>query len=207
MPKTKRKRGSVSSTISTDYFEKEAQVELDRKSMVHAHFLYTCLHVLLAVTANILIGDNSFRPAIVLVAVGGAIYSPLFGFLIGFFGNIGFDLVYGSFWLHWSVGNGIIGVLSGLIFLVPGYQPERGEIRILHAVVLVMLATVGNYVGLTLASLFDVLMDGVSFRQAVFDWAITPATVNMIFIALLAGPIVYSYGAYKRCRLSVHENA
>ncbi|MGC5327383.1 ECF transporter S component [Brevibacillus sp. SYSU BS000544] len=154
--------------------------------------------VLSLITADILIAQNSFRPAIALLAVFAAIEGPLFGFIVGFIGNVGVDWFEGSFWWHWSVGNGIIGLIIGLLYLVPGYHPRKGEITFAHYVMFMILSAVGNYVGLILASLVDVWLNQVDFISAVFQWAFTPATVNVLMIGTLGVGGLYLYARMKK---------
>lgn len=154
--------------------------------------------ILSELTADILIAEGSFRPAIALLAVFAAIEGPLFGFLVGFLGNIGIDLLEGSFWLHWSLGNGIIGLIIGFLYLVPGYNPKKGEITFAHYIMFIILSAVGNYVGLILAALIDVWINKIEFLSAVFQWAFTPATVNVLMIGTLGVGGLYLYSWRKK---------
>lgn len=149
-------------------------------------------------TADILIDDNSFRPAIAILAAFSAIEGPLFGFLMGFMGNIGVDLLAGDFWLSWSLGNGIIGALVGLLLLVPGFLPKKGEVHVAHYVMFIIFSAIGNYVGLIVAALIDVILSQYDFELAVFQWAFSTATVNSLLIAMLGVPLLYAYTRRKR---------
>ncbi len=160
--------------------------------------LYTFLS---KATEGILIADNSFRPAIALLAVYSAIEGPIFGFFVGFLGNAGVDWLTGTFWWNWSMGNGIIGLVTGLLFLVSDYEPKKGKIHLVHYGMFVILAAVGNYVGLILAALIDVWVSHLEFQLVVFQWAFTPATVNILMVGTLGVGGLYLYTRAKRINL------
>lgn len=159
----------------------------------------TLLYSLLSyATADIEIANNSFRPAIALLSAFAAVYGPLFGFIAGFFGNMGVDLLSGQFWWNWSLGNGIIGLLSGLMLFVPEYPPKNGKLTTMQLVMFLIFVTVGNYVGLTFAAVLDVLLDRVPFPQAVFGSAITPASINFLSALILGPPLLYLFLRWKK---------
>lgn len=149
-------------------------------------------------TAGILIAENSFRPAIALLAMYAAVEGPLFGFLAGFWGNVGVDFLSGAFWWNWSLGNGIIGAVTGLLYLVHGFRPKKGEIHPTHYVMFIVLSAIGNYVGLIVAALIDVLLSHYDFQEAVYQWAFTPATVNIVMIATLGVALLFLFAKTRR---------
>lgn len=61
--------------------------------------------------------NTSIRPAIVIPMFFGAMFGPWVGFFTGLVGNIIIDLLsgYGFSW-NWSLGNGLLGLISGLAF-------------------------------------------------------------------------------------------
>ncbi|MBO8163542.1 MAG: ECF transporter S component [Brevibacillus sp.] len=152
-------------------------------------------------TADVEVGDSAqFRPAVAILAFSSAVYGPLSGFLIGFLGNVGVDFLLQDIWWHWSAANGMIGLMIGLLHMVPGYQPERGRMQLIHLFLFLLLVIVGNYAGLTLAALFDIILQGVPFHQAIYGWAISPATSNVLACSILGTPLLYGYVALKRYR-------
>jgi energy-coupling factor transport system substrate-specific component len=62
--------------------------------------------------------NSSIRPAVAIPMFFGAIFGPWVGFFTGFVGNIIIDLLsgYGFSW-NWSLGNGLLGLISGLAFV------------------------------------------------------------------------------------------
>ena len=63
-------------------------------------------------------GNISLRPAVAIPIFFGIAFGPWVGFLSGFVGNILGDFLSGyGFWWYWSLGNGIMGLIPGLIWL------------------------------------------------------------------------------------------
>ena len=86
-------------------------------------YLAMFLILLILVTLNTLlvlkfpgISHADVRPQIVLICLAGFYYGPVYGFLIGFIGNVSSDLLlgYGFEYLpSWSIGNGLMGMIMG----------------------------------------------------------------------------------------------
>ncbi len=172
------------------------RIEHDYAVKVAMHILlYACFSY---ATSGIPIATCSIRPAIGQLAAISAIYGPLFGFLVGVCGNMLVDLLHGEWWPYWSIANGIIGLISGLLRYVDHFYPERGEITRVHYGVFLFLGCAGNYVGMTLAGIADVLFMGAPFQLAVMKGAVTTATVNVLFLAVLGTAVLHAYALLKR---------
>ena len=86
-------------------------------------YLALLLISLILVTLNTLvvlkfpgISHAAVRPQIVLICLAGFYYGPVYGFLVGFFGNISSDLLLGNgfdYLISWSIGNGLMGMIMG----------------------------------------------------------------------------------------------
>ncbi len=61
----------------------------------------------------------SIRPPVVIPIFMGIVFGPVVGFFTGAVGNVIGDLMsgYGFFWA-WDVGNGLIGLIAGLLPLM-----------------------------------------------------------------------------------------
>jgi energy-coupling factor transport system substrate-specific component len=61
--------------------------------------------------------NSQIRPGVVIPMFFGAIFGPWVGFFTGFVGNVIIDLLsgYGFSW-NWSLGNGLLGLISGIAF-------------------------------------------------------------------------------------------
>src|SRR5512136_919008 len=80
------------------------------------------LYAVLSWATNILqipgAGNVSVRPAVVIPMFFGVVFGPIVGFITGALGNIIGDLLSGGqFWPWWDLGNGIMGLIPGLIYL------------------------------------------------------------------------------------------
>lgn len=62
--------------------------------------------------------NTAIRPAVAIPMFFGAVFGPWVGFFTGFVGNVIIDLIsgYGFSW-NWSLGNGLLGLISGLAFV------------------------------------------------------------------------------------------
>jgi energy-coupling factor transport system substrate-specific component len=61
-------------------------------------------------------GNVSFRPAVAIVYLFGVAFGPVVGVITGALGNIIGDLLSGyGFWPWWDLGNGVIGLIAGLV--------------------------------------------------------------------------------------------
>ncbi|MEI7501310.1 MAG: ECF transporter S component [Bacteroidota bacterium] len=86
-------------------------------------YLAMFLILLILVTLNTLIvlkfpgiSNADVRPQIVLICLAGFYYGPVYGFLVGFIGNMFSDLLLGNgseYLLSWSIGNGLMGMIMG----------------------------------------------------------------------------------------------
>lgn len=84
----------------------------------------------------------SLRPAIVIPVFFGITFGPVVGFFVGFVGNILGDALTGwGVYPLWDVGNGLIGLVAGLIL---AFKDRRQSLNVLTAIVglIALLATV-----------------------------------------------------------------
>ena len=92
------------------------------------------LYAVLALATNFLqlpsAGNVAFRPAIVIPMFFGVAFGPIVGFIAGFVGNILSDLAAGyGFWFWWDLGNGLIGLICGLVAgMIVSYKAPKSII-------------------------------------------------------------------------------
>jgi energy-coupling factor transport system substrate-specific component len=134
-------------------------------------------------TQFIMVDGGSLRPAIVVLTLWGALYGPLAGFFAGMLGALINDLLSMDVWLHWDIGNGIIGWFAGLAYHLKDFDLRKGRIRGVHYCWIAGYGLLGNYIGLTASALADVLLQTPG--TDVIGWAIVPATVNAIWVCTL----------------------
>jgi energy-coupling factor transport system substrate-specific component len=107
-----------------------------------------------------------FRPAVAIPVFLGITYGPWAGLLAGFIGNaVGDVLSSGFFYWNWSVGNALIGMISGYM-RIPLNDFATG-IGILKAIGWSALSIA---VGLLFASLAEIFVSGIDLRTALVDY-------------------------------------
>jgi len=105
------------------------------------------------------VSQVSLRPAIVIPMFFGYTFGPVVGFFTGAVGNMFGDALTG-FGLspQWSIGNGLVGFVSGMVWLFPNKKKSMDTVLIVSAV-LTLLATLIYIVNRTLPNMmfFDVV--------------------------------------------------
>jgi len=134
-------------------------------------------------TTTIPIEGSSLRPAVVVLTIFGALYGPVVGFLAGFIGSYVSDLLLMDVWIHWNLGNGLIGLFSGLPYFLKNFQPYEGRVKGIHYLWVAIWGIVGNYVGCFSAVLIDIVIESPDLD--VVGWALVPATVNALWVVTL----------------------
>jgi energy-coupling factor transport system substrate-specific component len=130
-------------------------------------------------------GNVSVRPAVAIPMFFGVVFGPVVGFIAGFLGNIISDLLSGyGFWFWWDLGNGIQGLIPGLIFLTIVNYRDLGSI--IRAEIMVV---VGVIVGMGIASISDIWVSGMDLLTV---WTVDflPAFITNAFWGLILVPIL-----------------
>jgi energy-coupling factor transport system substrate-specific component len=136
-------------------------------------------------------GNVSFRPAIVIPMFFGIAFGPIVGFISGFLGNIISDLIAGyGFWFWWDLGNGIIGLIPGLIAV--WMTTYRAAKDILWAE---LFAIIGIVVGMGLASLSEMWVSGADISTVIFANFIPAAIPDLINGLILLPILMVAYSA------------
>lgn len=147
--------------------------------------LYGALSVI-----SIPIGPNtSFRIAVALLPILGAIFGPIVGFLAGFIGHALNDaFTSGSVWWSWVFLSASIGLFTGFITFDKKFDVLSGKISKQHYIKLYVLAIVGMVVGNVIAYVGDVFFYGESSSKELLQ--VTLASVsNLIIIAVIGIPV------------------
>jgi len=130
----------------------------------------------------------SLRPQIAIPIVMGLVYGPVPGFIAGFLGNILGDYLsgYGLTYWNWSIGNGLLGAISGLVYLF-GIRNIKSVIQFGYVQLAIVMA---NLVGLTTATLVESLaLHRVELQDAILNWLL-PGLITNILIALALVPLL-----------------
>lgn len=130
-------------------------------------------------------GNITFRPAVAVLIFFGAAYGPWVGLLAGFIGNTLGDALSGwGFYWHWSLGNGLMGMVAGLAMSAIKDFRARGDIM-----KAVGWGTAGIAVGMLFASVAEKLTGGIDWNTALVGY-FTPAFLGNFVVTVILLPIL-----------------
>jgi energy-coupling factor transport system substrate-specific component len=118
----------------------------------------TTLYAALTTPFNVLQAPDSggliaLRPTVAIPMMFGFVFGPITGFVVGFFGNILSDAVsFGGFFWNWDIGNGLLGAVPGIGYLIVMRTDWTKARALLTSSV---LAIVGSIVGIGFATMID----------------------------------------------------
>jgi energy-coupling factor transport system substrate-specific component len=131
--------------------------------------LYVAAGSAVYAAANVLTEHLSFpgvqvvRPGIAVPVFCGVLFGPIVGFLVGFLGNSGSDLLTFGFYWNWSLGDGLVGLVAGATPLMV-LRVRRKWLTIVAAVVVGAVAIV---MGAGLAAMTDVVVANLTPDTAI----------------------------------------
>lgn len=145
------------------------------------------------------IGPNtSFRIAVALLTIFGAIFGPLVGFFVGFVGHALNDMImWGSVWFSWVFLSAVIGLFGGLIALDKNFSLETGHVTKIHIFKMYIYAILGMIFAGLAAYVGDVYFYGEPAQKVWIQIALATLT-NFVVTATLGIPIVLGIAARKR---------
>ncbi|MFN3742112.1 MAG: ECF transporter S component [Anaerolineales bacterium] len=134
-------------------------------------------------------GNVSFRPGVVIPIFFGVAFGPLVGFISGFLGNILGDLLSGyGFWFWWDLGNGLMGLIPGLI--AGSFASFKESQSILRAELFTIL---GIVIGMGLASLSEMWVSGADMATVIGANFIPAAVTNLVNGLILLPILMVAY--------------
>jgi len=130
-------------------------------------------------------GNISLRPAVAIPMFFGVAFGPIVGFLSGFVGNLLGDFLSGyGFWWSWDLGNGLMGLIPGL--MAYSFKSFKDRSTIIRAEILVVI---GVIVGMIVPSLLEIPLSGIDLNTAIVGY-FTPAAISNIINGLILVPIL-----------------
>lgn len=136
-------------------------------------------------------GNIALRPAVSIPMFFGVAFGPLVGFLTGFVGNMLGDFLsgWGFFW-NWDVGNGLMGLVPGLI--AGGITSFKDQGTLIKAAIYSIL---GAAVGMLFASVTEKFISGLDWNTALIGY-FTPAFItDAVNGAILVPILLVAYDA------------
>ena len=138
-------------------------------------------------------GNLSLRPAVAIPMFFGVAFGPVVGFISGFVGNVLGDFLSGwGFWWAWDLGNGIMGMIPGLIVLLGGVTSFKDRGTIIKAEILVVVAAL---VGMLIASLLEIPLSGIDLNTALVGYWFPSALTNIVNGLILVPILMVAYDA------------
>jgi energy-coupling factor transport system substrate-specific component len=139
-------------------------------------------------------GNVSFRPGVVIPMFFGVVFGPIVGFITGFLGNIISDLIAGyGLWFWWDLGNGIIGLIAGL---VAGWMTTYQAFK--DILLAEIFSAIGVVVGMGLASVSELWVSGADINTVILA-NFLPALIPDLLNGLVLLPILMiAYAAIVR---------
>ncbi len=138
----------------------------------------------------------SLRPPVAVPMFMGIVFGPLVGLFTGFFGNVIGDLLsgYGFFWA-WDVGNGLLGLIPGLLPLVGVMEIKTSRDYVMAA----LAAVVASFVGIGFPALIadPFILRNIDFGAAVSTEWLPAGITDAVNGAILTPILLYAWNAYR----------
>lgn len=130
-------------------------------------------------------GNVTFRPAVAVLMLFSVVYGPWVGLIAGIVGNTVGDALtgWGLYW-NWSVGNGLMGLIPGL---VAGMLMSFNKGRDLGLGIGAGL--IGAAVGMLFASLTEIVVSAIDMNTALVGY-FTPAFLGNAVVIIILLPIL-----------------
>lgn len=153
------------------------------------------LYAVLGVATNFLqlpgAGNVSFRPAVAIPMFFGIAFGPVVGFISGFLGNILSDMFSGyGFWLWWDLGNGIMGLIPGLMAYT--FKSFKAQSTIIKAELYVII---GVLAGMAVAAISEMWVSGADMNTVIFGNFIPAVIPNLVNGLVLVPILMIAYDA------------
>jgi len=136
-------------------------------------------------------GNIALRPAVAIPMFFGIAFGPIVGFLSGAVGNLLGDFLSGwGFYWAWDLGNGLMGLIPGL--MAAGIVSYKAKSTLIKAEILVI---VGAAVGILVPSLLEIPISGIDLNTAIVGYFVPAALSNMVNGLILVPILLVAYDA------------
>ena len=174
--------------------EKRSLWKFGTREVVYAA-IGAALYAVLGIATNFLqlpsAGNVSFRPAVAIPLFFGIAFGPVVGFITGFLGNIISDLISGyGFWIWWDIGNGLMGLVAGLMAF--SFTSFKARSTLLKAELYVVL---GVFVGMAVASISEMWVSGADINTVIYGNFLPAFIANLVNGLILVPILMIAYDA------------
>ncbi|MGL4988215.1 MAG: ECF-type riboflavin transporter substrate-binding protein [Cetobacterium sp.] len=145
------------------------------------------------------VGPNtSFRIAVALLTIFGAIFGPVVGFFVGFVGHALNDMImWGSVWFSWVFLSAVIGLFGGMISFDKSFSLQTGHVTKVHIFKMYLYSVIGMITAGLAAYVGDVYFYGEPAQKVWIQIALATFT-NFVVTATLGIPILLGIAARKK---------
>ena len=134
--------------------------------------------------------NTKLTTAMIIPVIVGAMYGPVPAFVACLVGNTIADLIGGwGYWFDWSIGNGVLGFIVGLLPLY-GAKINDGIFKVQHMVIYAIFCVIGNALafGIVTPLLTTAFYGGE--LEVTFAQAITGGIGNTAILIIIGIPIL-----------------
>ncbi|QHQ59608.1 ECF-type riboflavin transporter substrate-binding protein [Anaerocolumna sedimenticola] len=137
--------------------------------------------------------NTKLTTAMIIPVIVGAMFGPVPAFVACLAGNTIADLIGGwGYWFDWSIGNGVLGFIVGLLPLY-GAKINDGIFKIHHAVIYVITCVIGNAFAFgVITPLFTTLFYGGEL-EVTFVQSLTGGIANTLVLTIIGIPILIAF--------------
>lgn len=134
--------------------------------------------------------NTKLTTAMIVPVIVGALFGPVPAFVACLAGNTIADLIGGwGYWFDWSIGNGVLGFIVGLLPLY-GAKIDDGIFKVKHAIIYVITCVIGNALAFGIVTpIFTTVFYGgeleVTFLQSLTGGIANTAVLTIIGIPIL----------------------
>lgn len=145
------------------------------------------------------VGPNtSFRIAVSLLTIFGAIFGPVVGFFVGFVGHALNDMImWGSVWFSWVFLSAMIGFFAGFITMDSSFDLEAGYVVKNHIFKMYIYAILGMFFAGLAAYIGDVYFYGEPSKKVLIQIVLATFT-NFIVTTTIGIPMVLGLAKRKK---------
>jgi energy-coupling factor transport system substrate-specific component len=136
--------------------------------------------------------NTKLTTAMIIPVIVGAMFGPVPAFITCTVGNTIADLIGGwGYWFDWSVGNGVLGFIIGLLPLY-GARINDGIFKVQHAVIYVITCVIGNAFAFGIVTpLLTYLFYGGEL-EVTFVQSLTGGLANILILTVIGIPILFA---------------
>ncbi len=134
--------------------------------------------------------NTKLTTAMIIPVIVGAMFGPVPAFVTCLAGNTIADLIGGwGYWFDWSIGNGVLGFIVGLLPLY-GARINDGIFKVGHAVIYVITCVIGNAFAFGIITpVFTTLFYGGEL-EVTFVQSLTGGIANTLVLTVIGIPIL-----------------